>query len=510
MKERILIIDDEATFRNSLRAGLEDTGYYVDAAGDGESGMELLTTMKYELVLLDIRLPGKNGIELLKEIKIRFPETVVILMTAYGDTKSTVKAIKEGAFDYLNKPFDLEEVITCLDKALATRRLARAADSFYKKHETVENVNIIGKSKAIKEVIKKITTVARYNDTTVLVCGETGTGKELVAKAVHQHSKRKNKPFMDINCAAIPRDLLESELFGFEKSAFTGATNTKKGLLEMAGGGTLFLDEIGELSPDLQCKLLRFLEDKRFKRIGGLDDINVNVRIIAATNQNLEMGIARGNFRKDLYYRLNVFPINLPPLRERDNDVVLIAYHFLRQFNKQLGKNFTGFSTEAENVIKKYPWPGNVRELKNVIERVLILNDVKWISPGELPNSLRSASDYNSEAAQFSSQLTGTNTFSTASSIDTKSISATKGENNRASGNTCISEPNKDNQDGFSLERELQSIERDYLEKALQETRWNVSKAAEILGISRFALQRRIEKYFKQDNQNECAKKHFE
>lgn len=492
MNEKILIIDDEATFRNSLQAGLEDAGYLVDAAGDGQSGLELISKKGHELVLLDIRLPGKNGIELLKEIKIKFPDIVVILLTAYGDTKSTVKAIKEGAFDYLNKPVDLDELKKCLDKALATRRSSQIPVSFYKKHDTVENIEIIGNSPAIKEVNNKIATVAKYNDTTVLIYGETGTGKELVAKAIHHYSKRRNKPFLDINCAAIPRDLLESELFGFEKSAFTGASSTKKGLLEMANGGTLFLDEIGELSPDLQSKLLRFLEDKKFKRIGGLDDIHVNVRVIAATNQDLESEIARGNFRKDLYYRLNVFPINLPPLRERNNDVVLIAYHFLQQLNKQLGKNFTGFSAETENIIKKYPWPGNVRELKNVIERILILNDVKWISPGELPDALRSASKSSAGAELSAPENPEADTISAGPGRDIKPVAAVNARNK-----TGIDEPCQVEQ--FSLERELQSIERTYLEKALHETRWNVSRAAEMLGISRFALQRRIEKYFKKE-----------
>lgn len=480
MKEKIIIIDDEATFRNSLQAGLEDAGYQVDTAGDGESGLEIMARKGYDLVLLDIRLPGKNGIHLLKEIKIRFPDTVVVLMTAYGDTKSTVKAIKEGAFDYLNKPFDLGEVKACLEKAFANRRKVRGEQHFYHQHKNVNDINIIGESPAIKDVIKNISVVAGYDNTTILICGETGTGKELAAKAIHYHSKRRNKPFLDINCAAIPRDLLESELFGFEKNAFTGASSAKKGLLEIADGGTLFLDEIGELSSDLQSKLLRFLEEKKFKRIGGLDDIHVNVRVIAATNQDLELQIARGHFRKDLYYRLNVFPIILPPLRDRERDVVLIAYHFLRQLNKQMGKSFSGFSAETEKILQSYPWPGNVRELKNVIERILILNDVKWISPGELPDSLRGAPDYPDPGVfiyalpETPAGQAGTNTVSTRPA-ETKNL----------------------DDDGFSLKKELQSIERNYLEKALQVTDWNVSRAAEMLGISRFAMQRRIEKYFK-------------
>lgn len=480
MKEKIIIIDDEATFRNSLRAGLEDAGYQVAAAGDGESGLGIMARKGYDLVLLDIRLPGKNGIDLLKEIKIRFPDTVVVLMTAYGDTKSTVKAIKEGAFDYLNKPFDLDEVKACLEKAFANRRKVRGEQPFCHQHNSVNDINIIGESPAIKDVIKKISVVAGYDNTSILVCGETGTGKELAAKAIHYHSKRRKKPFLDINCAAIPRDLLESELFGFEKSAFTGASSTKKGLLEIADGGTLFLDEIGELPSDLQSKLLRFLEEKKFKRIGGLEDIHVNVRVIAATNQDLESQITRGHFRKDLYYRLNVFPIIMPPLRAREHDVVLIAYHFLRQLNKQMDKSFSGFSTETENILQSYPWPGNVRELKNVIERILILNDVKWISPGELPDSLRSALDYPDPGITIDA-LPKT----PAGPVKTTTVSTRPTETKSLA------------DDGFSLEKKLQSIERNYLEKALQATGWNISRAAEMLGISRFALQRRIEKYFK-------------
>jgi len=500
MKEKILIVDDEATFRNSLRAGLEDAGYTVDTDADGEGVLEQIALKNHDLVLLDIRLPYKNGIELLKEIKIKFPDIVVILMTAYGDTKSTVEAIKEGAYDYLNKPFDLDEVKACLDKAFATRRLSGQATSFYEKREALESISIIGESPAIREVINKISMVSQHDNTTVFIQGETGTGKELVAKAVHYYSKRKNKPFLDINCAAIPRDLLESELFGFEKSAFTGASSTKKGLLEMANGGTLFLDEIGELATDLQCKLLRFLEDKKFKRIGGLEDIHVDVRIITATNQDLGTEINRGNFRKDLYYRLNVFPINLPPLREREDDVVLIAYHFLRQFNKQMGKNFTGFSVETENILKRYTWPGNVRELKNVIERILILHDVKWVSPGELPESLRNAATRLGGAEPSSSkglEVVGVSAVSTGHGINEESVPVGAAAEKNTGINTPAVEPEKLNNDGFSLEKELQSIERTYLEKALRETRWNITRAAEMLGISRFALQRRIEKYFK-------------
>jgi len=467
MLRTILIIDDEDVFRDSLQVGLEDTGYRVYAAATGEEGLEKLNDKRVDIVLLDMRLPGKDGFEVLKAINLDHPEVTVIIMTAYGDTKSIVKAIKEGAFDYLNKPFDLDELKVCINKAFQTRYLKNEVDLFRRKQkEFPENYDIIGESPAIQKVKSKISLVAGYNNSTVLICGETGTGKELVAKAIHKQSQRKNRPFVDINCGAIPRDLLESELFGFEKSAFTGATSSKKGLLELADGGILFLDEIGEMPLELQVKLLRVLEEKKFKRIGGLDDIYVDVRILSATNKNLEEEVKRGTFREDLFYRLNVVPIYLPPLRERENDVILIANYFLRHFNRQMGKNFAGFSPEAENILRQYHWPGNVRELKNVIERIVILNDEKWITPACMPDSLKGAGKEE------------------------------PGQAHPALGPEWRAELNEED---FHLEKKLQNLEKYYLKSALQKTNWNITRAAKMLGISRYSLQRRIDKYLLKD-----------
>lgn len=460
MKKKILVIDDEESIRLSLKEGLQDLGYEVYTAVDGHQGLTEVREMEPNLVLLDIRLPRGNGMEVLRQIKGIDKDIAVIMITAYGETKEAVKAIKNGAFDYVEKPFDFNDLSLTIKKALETQEMKREICYLRNQQKKfMKDKNIIGNSPAMKEVMHKIDILAE-NDVTVLIRGETGVGKELVAREIHSRSRRAGKPFLDINCSAIPGDLLESELFGFEKSAFTGAVTGKKGLLEIADGGTVFLDEIGELSVDIQVKLLRFLEDRRFKRIGGLKDIKVDVRILAATNKNLEKAIEENKFREDLFYRLNVVPVYVPPLRERGEDIKLLAEFFLAYFSKTLGKGKGTFSQEALKAFMKYNWPGNVRELRNVIERVVIFNTGGGeITIEQLP-------------AEFSS-------------LPEKPAANEKRQGEQDTGLPL----------NFSLEREIERLEKQYIKRALIEARGNKTKAAEILGISRFALLRRLEKY---------------
>ncbi|NPV44720.1 MAG: sigma-54-dependent Fis family transcriptional regulator [Firmicutes bacterium] len=460
MKKKILVIDDEESIRLSLKEGLQDLGYEVYTAVDGHQGLTEAREMEPNLVLLDIRLPRGNGMEILQQIKGIDRDIAVIMITAYGETKEAVKAIKNGAFDYVEKPFDFNDLSLTIKKALEAQEMKRELCYLRSQQKKfMKDKNIIGNSPAMKEVMHKIDILAE-NDVTVLIRGETGVGKELVAREIHSRSRRAGKPFLDINCGAIPGDLLESELFGFEKSAFTGAVTGKKGLLEIADGGTVFLDEIGELPVDIQVKLLRFLEDRRFKRIGGLKDVKVDVRILAATNKNLEKAIEENKFREDLFYRLNVVPVYVPPLRERGEDVKLLAEFFLAYFSETLGKEKGTFSQEVLKAFMKYNWPGNVRELRNVIERLVIFNTGGGeITIEQLP-------------AEFLS-------------LPEKPAANEKRQSERDTGLPV----------NLSLEREIERLEKQYIKRALIEARGNKTKAAEILGISRFALLRRLEKY---------------
>ncbi len=460
MKKRILIIDDERTLCISMQEGLKDMGYCVQTALTGEEGLSKVISFQPHLVFLDLRLPGMGGLEVLKEIKNIDSNTEVIIMTAYADIKTAVSAIKHGALDYFTKPFELEQVEVIIQKAF--ENISLKEQTYLLKEDKKRRITpIIGKHPSMMEVMKQIRILARHDDATVLIRGETGTGKGRVAYDLHYCSKRKDKPFVEINCGTIPANLIESELFGFERNAFTGARQSKKGLMELADEGSVFLDEIGELFPDMQVKLLRFLEERRFKRIGGLRDIEVDVRIIAATNMDLEKAIERKEFREDLYYRLNVVPINLPPLRERGKDVILLAEYYLQEYSRKMGKSMSGLSPEVEKLFLEYRWPGNIRELRNIIERVLILYNGERLELKHLPEEITEGK-YTGEALR----------------------NGVPGEGGYPSG------------DGFSLEKILEDIEKKYIREALEKTRWNNTRAAELLGISRYSLQRRIEKYF--------------
>lgn len=369
MKERVLIVDDEYNICDSIKDSLQ-SDYNVKIASTGESALSCLENNSYDLVILDLRLPGISGVDVLKEIKNSHSNTATIVITAQDSTKIAVECMKLGAVDYIAKPFDLDELKICVKKALDNKRLQQEnIDLKEALNRRYVFENIVGNSPGIRKVCEAIYQ-AMQADSPILITGETGTGKELVSRSIHYNSKRKNGPFKAINCGGIPKDLLESELFGYEKGAFTGATQTKPGLIELADNGTLLLDEIAELKLDLQVKLLRVLEEKRLTRVGGTKEININIRIISATSKNLQDLIRKGEFREDLFYRINVFPINLPPLRERKEDIPLLVNFFLKEFEEKFGKQT--ISTDVILAFRRYNWPGNVRELKNVIERILI------------------------------------------------------------------------------------------------------------------------------------------
>ncbi|ALS25195.1 MULTISPECIES: sigma-54-dependent transcriptional regulator [Paenibacillus] len=466
--KRVVIIDDEAVIRLSLQMGLEDEGFSVWTEETGESGLKRIAEVQPDLVFLDVRLPGKNGIEILKDIKKMNPDVTVLMMTAYGDAQSTVKALQAGAFDYIDKPFELEDVLTLIESVWTKeKKAAELGSPRHQGEQPIDHPPIICGSRPMLDVLAQIRQVAETN-TSILIMGETGTGKELAAHAIHACSHRRQMPFIALNCGAIPSNLLESELFGFEKHAFTGADKAKSGLLELACGGTIFLDEIGELPLDIQVKLLRFLEDRKLRRVGGTKDRAIDVRVVAATNRHLKEMVDTGLFRKDLYYRLHVVPIYLPPLRDRGDDVVLLSDHFLKSLSAKLNKNIPGFSPAVLDLFRQYPWPGNVRELKNCIERLVILNHDTMITPSQLPEEI------------------------VIEALHQLDLKAAENDCEKAS----VRETVRPFPEAFHLERELERLEKQYIEQALHQTRWNLSKSAQLLGISRFSLQRRVKKYF--------------
>jgi len=367
----ILVADDDPDIRDILKDTLSSLGARVTIACDGRECLNKIEAECPELVLLDIEMPVKNGLDVLKEIGQRRFDTTVIMITAYGSIARAVQAMKEGAFDFITKPFELDHIALVVEKALDRGRLKRGFERFTEQ-ESHRYRLIGGESPRMREAIETAKKAARSRST-VLLLGESGTGKEVFARVIHNWSERKNEPFIAINCVGLSKDLLESELFGHERGAFTGASQLKKGKMELAHGGTVFLDEVGDISAELQTKLLRFLQEREFERVGGTQPISVDVRVIAATNRELSRAIKEGRFREDLYYRLNVIPIQLPPLRERKEDIAPLANFFLRRFAAETKKTFSGISKEAEMWLLAYDWPGNVRELANVIERAVVL-----------------------------------------------------------------------------------------------------------------------------------------
>ncbi|MGH7773914.1 MAG: sigma-54-dependent transcriptional regulator [Candidatus Binatia bacterium] len=394
----ILVVDDDPDIRDILKDSLNSLGSRVLTACNGEECLDMVDKEGPELVLLDIEMPDKNGLEVLKEIRQRGSDVTVIMITAYGTIERAVQAMKEGAFDFITKPFELDHIAIVVEKALERERLKRGFEIFAE--ETGERYRLIsGKSPKMSQAIE-IAKKAATSKSTVLLLGESGTGKEVFARAIHNWSERKHEPFIAINCVGLSRELLESELFGHEKGAFTGAHQLKKGKMELAHGGTVFLDEVGDVSAELQTKLLRFLQEREFERVGGTQPIRVDVRVIAATNRDLSSAIKEGRFREDLYYRLNVIPISLPRLRERKEDIPVLAQFFLRRFALETKKNFTGITEEAEARLIACDWPGNVRELANVIERAVVLGQGTDVTLHDLPPPIASG-----ERASMSNSL---------------------------------------------------------------------------------------------------------
>ncbi len=387
MKPRILIVDDEARMQRLFEINLGPK-YEVMTAGEGEQALEVIKSGDVALLVTDLKMPGMNGMTLLQEAHRIYPDLPIIIMTAYGTVEGAVQAMKEGAVDYILKPVKMEEMELLVEKTLSVRRLQDENRSLRQELQSVYGpTRIVGNHPAIQKIIQLISQVAGTK-ATVLVQGESGTGKEIVARAIHYQSDRASSPFVVINCAAIPSNLLESELFGHEKGAFTGAIKTKKGRLELADQGTLFLDEIGEMPKELQVKILRVLEEQKFQRVGGTEDVEVDNRIIAATNKDLKQAVEAGTFRDDLFYRLNVITISIPPLRERKEDIPLLIEYFLKKHREVFKSRANGVSDEAVKILTEYSWPGNVRELENTLVRAIILSGSDMIQPGDLPEEL--------------------------------------------------------------------------------------------------------------------------
>jgi len=457
--KRILVIDDEESIRDLLTDYLESKGFDVVTSPDGESGLARLKESRFDLFLLDLMMPGMSGMDVLRETVSEKIEVPSIIITAHASVQTAVEAVKLGAFDYISKPFDLEDIYLAIKRLLDYTRLQeenRSLKSELKKKNTFNKRaldKIIGKSASIQGVIKFVEKIAD-SDSTVLITGESGTGKELVSKNIHYSSSRSGKPFVPLNCAAIPKDILESELFGHEKGAFTGAINTRIGRFELANQGTLFLDEIGELAPALQVKLLRVLQEREFERVGGIKTLKVDVRIIAATNRNLEKAVEDGLFREDLYYRLNVIPMKLPPLSNMREDIPILIDHFITHMSKRKGRAAPTISEEAMKCLTSYNWPGNVRELENFVERMLILKEGEVVSPDDLPERISSRT------------------------VVTKSVSREE----------VLSS------NGVDLNLMLDDIENNMIMQALNISKGVKSKAANLLGLNRTTLIEKMKK----------------
>ena len=404
MGERLLIVEDEETLSESLQRVLSKDGYEVDAVNSAEAALKNLEEAAYDLVITDITLPGIDGIELLRRVREKFSDQIVIIMTAYASIETAVGALRGGAYDYVIKPIIHEEIKRIVRNALRERSLM-AENVILRKQieERYDFEKIVGESKEITSVIEEIKKIANSRSN-VLLLGETGTGKELVARAIHFNSARQDKPFVPINCSAIPENLLESELFGYVKGAFTGAIGSKRGLFEEAKGGTVFLDEIGDLSQQLQAKLLRVMDDHEIRPLGGVQSRKVDIRFIAATNIDIVKAVREGLFREDLYYRINVVSITLPPLRERKEDIVILAKHFLEKYSQEIGKQVKFIDEQVLRLLMDYSWPGNVRELQNIIERAVLITESNTLFPEHLPEGMRTSDTFVSRA--FNDTLT--------------------------------------------------------------------------------------------------------
>jgi two-component system, NtrC family, response regulator HydG len=392
---KVLVVDDDADLRLSVASALSENHFLVDQAKDGEECVNRVRAGQYDLVLLDVNMPRMSGLEALKEIKTHDPSIICIMLTAFSNVRDAVEATKEGAYNYLEKPIKAENLVYLVEKALKANNMVKNLTLSSPVFKMPSGTDFIGQSTEMKKVFSVIDKLSRV-DTAVLIRGESGTGKELVAQALHYNGPRKENRFVTVNCSAIPENLIESEFFGHEKGAFTGADSRKIGKFQYADGGTLFLDEIGDVSPAMQVKLLRALQEKKFTPVGSNREVEVNVRIVAATNRNLEEMIKNGQFREDLFYRLNVLPVQLPPLRERKNDVEVLCRYFIEKFNQQHRKNITGLSDEAMNLLKAHSWPGNIRELENVIEHAFVIESSTQLTASSLPQTVLGSSKISS------------------------------------------------------------------------------------------------------------------
>ena len=450
ISNQILIVDDEENIRHMLSVILNKEGYQVEIAGDGREALDKLQTTTFDFILADIRMPRMDGISLLNELQSHGVDSTVIMMSAYGTLDTALKAMKLGAYDYITKPFKPDEVILTLLKAKEREKLKR--ENIFLKSEiekTYSFENIIAKSDKMREIFATIKKVSGHK-TTVLIAGETGTGKELVARAIHFNSPRKNRPFIAVNCGAIPENLLESELFGHEKGAFTGAIKTKNGMFEEADGGTIFLDEVGELPVSLQVKLLRVLQEEEIRRVGGSRSISIDVRVIAASAQDLSLEVKSGNFRDDLFYRLNILSIDIPPLRERREDISLLIEHFINKYNNRLGLAVEKVARDVLGLLLDYLWPGNIRELENCIERTMVLTNSKLITVENLPREIKGKKSPLAFALR---------------------------------------------EDELSIKKTTRIMEKELIEKSLKKTGGNHTRAAKLLEISNRALLYKIKEY---------------
>ena len=449
MKYKVLVVDDELLLRMTLDSGLTDRGYQVETASTVREGLALAESFHPDAVLLDNRLGEDRGLDHISAFRQMDEEVQIILMTAYGSISQAVEAMKLGVSNYVQKPFDLDEIDLIIRRGMEWLTSRRTVALMRR-----PNRELIGVSPAIQHIRQDIHILAEADNVDILIWGETGTGKEVVVNNIHDRSSRRDKPLVKINCGAIPDALLESELFGYEKGAFTGAAKMKKGLMELANGGTVFLDEVGELPLAMQAKLLTFLEDRRFKRVGGLRDIEVNVRVVAATNRDLEKEVEKGTFREDLYYRLNVIQLYIPPLRERPEDISALCQFYLEHFNRKFQKSLQGIEPEFMEALERYDWKGNVRELRNVMERCVLF------SQGPLLTGI-----------EASLPLPGRGRPAPQDSFPIRDL---RGE-------------------GVDLRQEVDAFEMAYIKKALELTGGNLSQAAQLLGVTRFTLKRRLE-----------------
>ncbi len=452
MNDTILVVDDEESIRTSLAGILEDEGFNVIFANDGVQALETVRKELPDLVLLDIWMPRMDGLATLEKLKELYPALMVIMMSGHGTIETAVKSTKIGAHDFVEKPLSLEKLIVVVNNALKMSRLAAENDSL--RNLTQQEHLMIGNAPVMHKLKEQIKLVAATN-ASVLIAGENGTGKELVAHAIHYNSQRRDKALVEINCAAIPEELIESELFGHERGAFTGAVAQKKGRFDMADGGTIFLDEIGDMSLKTQAKVLRILQERKFERVGGTRTVEVDVRVIAATNKHLDEEIKAGQFREDLFYRLNVVPFKVPPLRERKGDIPLLLDHFLNQFCQREGRDQKTVAPEAVAMMQNYDWPGNVRELKNIVERLVIMSQAKTITASHLP-------DYISDVA-------------VASQTDTGKLAV--------------------GMERGTLREAREEFEKEFIIQKLEENNWNVTKTAEAIELERSNLYRKIKSY---------------